>query len=127
MVVLRGALAVLAGIGVFTLALLGMNAAGSAIVGAEPEWINRSTTTQVLWAFGNAVSMIAGGYVAAWLAPGARVAHAVIVGTIQTGLTLAAFLTLRNTATPTWLWVVGMALTVPAAWLGGRLRAAGRS
>jgi len=127
MVVLRGALAVLAGIGVFTLALLGMNAAGSAIVGAEPEWINRSTTTQVLWAFGNAVSMIAGGYVAAWLAPGARVAHAVIVGTIQTGLTLAAFLTLRNTATPTWLWVVGMVLTVPAAWLGGRLRAAGRS
>jgi len=127
MVVLRGALAVLAGIGVFTLALLGMNAAGSAIVGAEPEWINRSTTTQGLWAFGNAVSMIAGGYVAAWLAPGARVAHAVIVGTIQTGLTLAAFLTLRNTATPTWLWVVGMVLTVPAAWLGGRLRAAGRS
>ena len=127
MVLLRGALAVLAGIGVFTLALLGMNAAGTAILGAEPEWINLSTTTRVMWAIGNAVSMIAGGYVAAWLAPGARVAHAVIVGTIQTGLTLAAFLTLRNTATPTWLWVVGMALTVPAAWLGGRLRAAGRS
>jgi len=117
---LRGALAVLAGIGVFTLALLGMNAAVTAILGAEPEWINLSTTTRVMWAIGNTVSMIAGGYVAAWLAPGARVAHAVIVGTIQTGFTLAAFLTMRDNATPTWLWVSGMVLTVPAAWLGGR-------
>ena len=119
-------LAVLAGIGVFTLGLLGIDAAGTAILGAEPEWINQSTTTQGVWAFGNAVSMIAGGYVAAWLAPSARVAHAVIVGTIQTGLTLAAFLTLRNTATPTWLWVLGMVLTVPSAWLGGRLREVSR-
>lgn len=122
MTLLRGVLAVLAGIGVFTLGLLGIDAAGAAILGGEPEWINRSTATQVAWAFGNAVSMIAGGYVAAWIAPGARVAHAVIVGTIQSGLTLAAFLTLRDTATPTWLWIVGMVLTVPAAWVGGRLR-----
>lgn len=126
MALLRGALAVLAGIGVFTLGLFGIDSVGTAIAGAEPEWINRSTTTQVMWAFGNAISMIAGGYVAAWLAPGARVAHAVIVGTIQTGLTLAAFLTLRNTATPTWLWVVGMVLTVPSAWLGSRLREVSR-
>jgi hypothetical protein len=124
MALLRGALAVVAGIGVFTLGLLGIDSVGTAILGAEPEWINRSTTTQVMWAFGNAVSMIAGGYVAAWLAPSARAAHAVIVGTIQTGLTLAAFLTLRNSTTPTWLWVVGMTLTVPSAWLGGRLREA---
>jgi hypothetical protein len=127
MVLLRGALAILAGIGVFTLGLLTIDATGTAFPGAEPEWINRSTTTQLVWAFGNAVSMIAGGYVAAWIAPGARVAHAVIVGTIQTGLTLAAFLTLRNTTTPTWLWVVGMVVTVPSAWLGGRLGAGGRS
>ena len=124
MALLRGLLAVLAGIGVFTLGLLGIDSVGTAVLGAEPEWINRSTTTQVLWAFGNAVSMIAGGYVAAWLAPSARLAHAVVVGTIQTGLTLAAFLTLRNTTTPTWLWVLGMVLTVPSAWLGGRLREA---
>ena len=122
MALLRGALAVLAGIGVFTLGLLAIDMTGTAMLGAEPGWINRSTTTQLLWACGNAVSMIAGGYVAASLAPGGRVAHAVIVGTIQTGLTLAAFLTMRNTATPTWLWVVGMMLTVPSAWLGGRLR-----
>jgi hypothetical protein len=121
MALLRGALAVLVGIGVFSLALLAMDSAGTAIL--DPEWINRGTSTRLVWAFGNVVSMVAGGYVAAWLAPGARVAHAVIVGTIQTGLTLAAFFTLRDDATPTWLWVVGMVLTVPAAWVGGRLRA----
>ena len=125
MALLRGALAVVAGIAVFTLGLLAIDAIVTALTGAEPEWINRSTTTQVLWASANALSMIAGGYVAAWLAPGARVAHAVIVGAIQTGLTLAAFLTMRNTTTPTWLWVVGMVITVPSAWIGGRLKTAG--
>jgi hypothetical protein len=121
MILLRGALAVLAGIGVFSLALLAMNSAGSAVLGSEPEWINRSNSTRVVWLLWNVVSMIAGGYVAAWIAPRARVAHAVIVGTIQTGFTLAAFLTLKGD-TPAWLWVSGMVLTVPAAWLGGRLK-----
>ena len=122
MIILRGALAVVAGIGVFVLALLAWDAAGTAILGADP-WINRSTNTQVVWLFGNAVCMIAGGYAAAWIAPRAHVAHAVIVGTIQTGLTLAAFLTVKGDATPTWLWVCGMVLTVPAAWIGGGLKA----
>jgi hypothetical protein len=65
--------------------------------------------------------MIAGGFVAARLAPRARVAHALLVGAIQTGLTLAAFLTLNDGTTPTWLWITGMVLTVPAAWVGGQL------
>ena len=122
MVLLRGILAVAGGIAVFTLALLALNSAGSAIVGSDAEWINRDTTTRVVWLLGNVVCMLAGGYVAAWIAPRARVAHAVIVGTIQTGFTLAAFLTLNDQSTPTWLWVSGMVLTVPAAWLGGRVR-----
>jgi hypothetical protein len=120
MVLLRGALAVVGGIAVFALALVAVNAGGKALLGSESEWINRSTATQVVWLCANAVCMIAGGYIAAWLAPRARVAHALIVGTIQTGFTLAAFLTLKGD-TPTWLWVSGMVLTVPAAWLGGRL------
>ena len=122
MVLLRGALAVIAGIAVFALALVAVNAGGKALLGSEAEWINRSTSTQVVWLCVNAVCMIAGGYVAAWLAPRARVAHAVIVATIQAGLTLAAFLTLNDQTTPTWLWLSGIAITVPAAWIGGRLR-----
>ena len=122
MALLRGALAVVAGIAVFALALVAVNAGGKALLGSESEWINRSISTQVVWLCANAVCMIAGGYVAAWLAPRARVAHAVIVATIQAGLTLAAFLTLNDQTTPTWLWLSGIAITVPAAWIGGRLR-----
>jgi hypothetical protein len=121
MVLLRGALAVLGGIAVFSLALVAIDSAGSAILGADV-WINQSPATRVIWLCGNVISMIAGGYVAAWIAPGARVMHAVLVGTIQTGLTLAAFLTLNDDTVPTWLWVAGMVLTVPAAWVGGRLQ-----
>jgi hypothetical protein len=121
MVLVRGALAVIAGIAVFALALAGVNAGGKAILATGSEWINQSISTQVVWLGANAVSMIAGGYVAAWLAPRARVAHAVIVATIQAGLTLAAFLTLNDQTTPTWLWMAGIVATVPAAWLGGRL------
>ena len=122
MALLRGALAVVAGIAVFALALVAVNAGGKALLGSESEWINRSISTQVVWLCANAVCMIAGGYVAAWLAPRARVAHAVIVSMIQAGLTLAAFLTLNDKTTPTWLWIAGIVVTVPAAWLGGWLR-----
>ena len=122
MALLRGALAVVAGIAVFALALVVVNAGGKALLGSESEWINRSISTQVVWLCANAVCMIAGGYVAAWLAPQAPIAHAVIVSMIQAGLTLAAFLTLNDQTTPSWLWLSGIAITVPAAWLGGRLR-----
>ena len=122
MSLLRGALAVVAGIGVFALALAAVNAGGKALLGTEAEWINRSISTQVAWLCANAICMVAGGYVAAWIAPRAPVAHAIIVATIQAGLTLAAFLTLNDKTTPTWLWMAGIVVTVPAAWLGGRLR-----
>ena len=122
MVLLRGALAVVGGIAVFALALVAANAGGKALLGVESEWINRSTSTQVVWLCANVVCMIAGGYVAAWLAPQAPVAHAVLVSMIQAGLTLAAFLTLNDQTTPTWLWIAGIVATVPAAWLGGRLK-----
>ena len=122
MVLLRGALAVIAGIAVFALALAAVNAGGKMLPGTQSEWINRSLFTQIVWLCANAVCMIAGGYVAAWIAPRARVAHAVIVATVQAGLTLAAFLTLNDQTTPTWLWLGGIVATVPAAWLGGRLK-----
>jgi hypothetical protein len=113
--------AVIAGIAAFTLFLLATDAIGGRLLGTEPEWINRSDGTRVAWLFCNVGSMVMGGYVAACIAPRARAAHALVVGIIQTGFTLAAFLTLRDATTPTWLWISGMVTTVPAAWFGGRL------
>ena len=122
MTILRSTLAVVAGIATFSLALLAMTAAGNALLGAEPEWINRSVATQLAWLAWNIVSMIGGGCVTAWLAPKSPVAHAVVMGTIQACFTLAAMLTVTDDVTPPWLWIGGIATTIPSAWVGARLR-----
>src|SRR5437016_2669253 len=62
-----------------------------------------------------------GGYVTAWIARRSPVRHALIMGAVQTGLNVMAFLSFAEIA-PLRNWIAGMALTVPAAWLGGVLR-----
>lgn len=116
----RSAVAVMGGIGVFTVALFAMAAGGNWLLGAEPEWINRSTTTQVVWLAWNVIAMVGGGYVAARIAARAKVAHAVVMGSIQTLFTLVAMLTVANT-TPAWLWIAGIVSTVPTALIGGTI------
>lgn len=120
----RGVLAIVAGIAVFTLMLVAASALGNALVGGKPEWINRSITTQVVWLLWNIVSMVAAGYVAAVIARRSPAVHAVVMGAIQSVFTLVAMLTVTDNVTPQWLWIVGIVVTVPAAWLGGRLRGA---
>ena len=44
------------------------------------------------------------------------------MGLIQALFNLGAFLTVTSDATPAWLWIGGIVTTVPAAWLGARLR-----
>ena len=68
-------------------------------------------------------SMIAGGFVTAWIAPRARVAHAVGMGALQAAMTIVAMLMPPEGASqPLWVWLGGIALMVPAAWAGARLR-----
>ena len=63
-----------------------------------------------------------GGYVTAWLARGSKARHAAIMGVIQAALTSWAMIEFRDKA-PLWFWIAGIAVTVPAAWCGGILRA----
>lgn len=65
--------------------------------------------------------MVAAGYVSAWIAPRAKVKHAVVMGVIQLLLTLYAMAALPSYG-PIWISMVGVVLLVPAAWLGGWLR-----
>ena len=102
---LMSVFAVLGGIATFSLALLGMMAAGNALLGAEPEWINRTAVTQLAWLAWNVVSMIAGGYVTARIAPKAGSTHAVVMGSMQTIFTVGALLTVGDSVTPLWLWI----------------------
>lgn len=119
---LRSALAVIAGIATFSLLLLGMSVLGTQLFGAEPEWINRSLATQLAWLLWNVVSMAVGGCVTASSAPRAFVQHAVVMAAIQTVFSLIAFFTVTPNTSPTWLWVAGMVLNIPAAISGARLR-----
>lgn len=63
-----------------------------------------------------------GGYVTALVARRSEVRHAVIMGAIQMAMTAWAMVEFRDKA-PLWSWIAGIALTVPAAWCGGMVRA----
>ena len=126
---IRSALAVLAGIAVFTVTSFAIEAV------ADP-WMMRMfphalpdraaisrnvPATLFLFAY-SALCVACGGYVTAWLVNRSRVLHAVIMGAIQVVLTVWAMMSFADLA-PLQNWIVGMALTVPAAWCGGTLRA----
>lgn len=123
MAMVRSVLAIVAGLAVFTLLLVGASAVGGQLAGGAPEWMSRGVTRQIVWLAWNIVSMMGAGYVAAAVARRAPVVHAVVMGGIQAIFTLAAMMTVTDTATPHWLWIGGIVSTMPAAWLGARLRA----
>lgn len=126
---IRSVLAVLAGIGALTVTSFAIEAAANPLMmqmfpHALP---NRAAISQSLPAslflFGyTALCVACGGYVTAWIANRSPVRHALIMGVVQVALTVWAMLSLPNEA-PLRNWLAAILLTVPCAWLGGRLRA----
>ncbi len=55
-------------------------------------------------------------------ATGASVAHAIGMAVLQAAMTFVAMLAARDATQPLWFWLGGIALMVPAAWVGARLR-----
>ena len=117
--IVRSILAVVGGIAVFSGALFAM----------EPftPGIDASTTRQVLWLALVTVSMIAGGFTAAWIAPRARATHALVMAVLQAAMTFVAMLTVRTPSDPLWFWLAGIVLMPPAAWAGAKIRSAWRT
>jgi hypothetical protein len=123
MALLRSVAAVVGGIAVYSLLLFGATAAGDALLGRnESELINGSVATQILWLIWNIAGMVSAGYAAAMIAPRAPAAHAIVMGTIQALFTLGAMFTAHGEISPPWLWIAVIAMTIPAAWSGARLR-----
>jgi hypothetical protein len=118
----RSVAAVIAGIATFTLFLPAAMSLGGRLLGTEPEWINRTVTTQIAWLLVNVGSMALAGYVVACIARTRHVAHAVVMGAIQTLFTIGALIGNGAGDTPLWLWIGGMVMSVPAAWAGATLR-----
>ena len=67
------------------------------------------------------VFAVVGCYLTARLAPDRPMRHALILGALGLAFNIAGTITLWHTA-PAWYHIVALAMVMPAAWLGGRLR-----
>jgi hypothetical protein len=68
-----------------------------------------------------AVFAIAGCWLAAWLAPNAPMRHALILGVLGLAFNLMGAVATWGQR-PAWSIVLNLALVMPYAWIGGRLR-----
>ena len=67
------------------------------------------------------VFAVTGCYLTARLAPNRPLRHALILGLLGLAFNIAGTVSMWHTA-PAWYHVLALALVLPAAWLGGRLR-----
>ncbi|HKV04244.1 MAG TPA: hypothetical protein VJO53_03935 [Candidatus Acidoferrales bacterium] len=126
---IRSVLAVLVGIAVLTITSFAIEAAADPLLmrmfpNALPNSaaLSHNLPARLFMMAYTMICVAAGGYVTAWIARRSQVRHAVIMGAVQVVLTVWAMFTLPHQA-PLWGWITGMALTVPAAWIGGVIRA----
>lgn len=124
----RSILAVLTGVLTLTAISFGIEAiVDPVLLRAFPEAlpdraaISHSVPASLLtFAYGT-FSVAVGGYVTAWIAGRAPMRHALIMGILQAALTILAMTTLRDQA-PMWIWMSSIAMSLPAAVLGGAWR-----
>ena len=110
---LRSVAAVIAGIATLTVTSFAIEAV------TRPQ---QETAASTLFMFTYSVLCVAaGGYVTAWAARHAKVRHALIMGGTQTALVIPAMMSFPDEA-PLWRWLLGMAVIIPAAWCGAKIR-----
>jgi hypothetical protein len=122
---IRSILVILAGLGVMIVTSFGIEAAANPLLmrmfpDALPSEAAMSHNLPV-WLFTFSYTflcVVAGGYVTARLAARSVVRHAVILGIVQSALTIPAMIAYADKA-PLWGWIASMVLVVPAAWCGG--------
>jgi hypothetical protein len=132
---LRGVLAVIAGVVaavvVIMLAELGCSQLFPLPPGLDPT--NREAIEAhvaklplialLLVVLGWALGSIAGGWVAARISRTNATRSALIVGTL---LLIAGVMNMMTIPHPLWMWIAGLAVYLPSAWLGARLAGAPR-
>jgi hypothetical protein len=121
----RSVAAVLAGFVTLSVALYAAQGIGTALLmrmhpelPATTSIVNYSTGSRIFWLVWETMAMGAAGFVTARLASTSPVAHATVMGAIQAVVTLWAMLSVPS-GEPVWFWLTGIALMIPAAWLGG--------
>jgi hypothetical protein len=124
----RSVAAVLAGFITLSVALNGVQGIATAVLlrmhpdlPATTSIVNYSVASRVFWLVWETIAMTGAGYVTARVASSSHVAHATMMGLIQAVVTLWAMVSIQSQE-PRWFWLTGIALMIPAAWLGGWLR-----
>ncbi len=124
---MRSVAAVLAGFVTLSVALYAVQSVGTALLlrmhpdlPATTSIVNYSMASRIFWLIWETLAMGAAGFVTARLASTSHVAHATLMGGIQAVVTLWAMLSVPSNE-PMWFWLTGIALMIPAAWLGGLL------
>ena len=122
---IRSILSLLAGLAVIVVTSFGIEAAVTPLLmrmfpDTLPNEVAMSHNTAVrlftiMYTF---LCVVAGGYVTARLAGRCAVRHAVILGALQSALTIPAMITFADKA-PLWSWIASMIVVIPAAWCGG--------
>jgi hypothetical protein len=124
---IRSVLAIFAGIVVLTIASFAIEAVANpltlqlipdALSDTAP--LSHSLPARLFMMAYTMFSIALGGYVTAWIARRAQTLHGVIMGAIEVALTLWAMFKLPHQA-PLWSWIMGMILTIPAAWFGAKI------
>lgn len=135
--VMRSIVAVLAGMIVFAFLVMAIEAVGMMIFPpppgtdmADPEaaraaMANAPMGSLLVVLLAWIVGTFAGAWTAARIARRAPVGHGLVVGVLGLAAAIANMLMIPH---PIWFWVLGVAVFLPAAWLGARIAAAaGRS
>ncbi|HET6326884.1 MAG TPA: hypothetical protein VFG04_19555 [Planctomycetaceae bacterium] len=120
----RSIIAVVAGIVVLILSSFAIEAIANPLmkmIGLFPDESPSTAVRLVTMAY-TTVCIAAAGYVTAWIARRAPVLHALIMGAVQVGLTVALIIDQPDFAPP-WAWIITVAVIMPAAWYGGAIRA----
>lgn len=126
---IRRMLAILAGIATLTFTSFAIEAAADPLMirlfplalpnrGA----ISHSVPATLFMFVYTAACIAAGGYVTAWIARRSPVLHALIMGIVQEALTVWAMLSIGKEA-PLRNWIGALVFAIPAACLGGMIRA----
>jgi hypothetical protein len=122
---IRSVLAVVAGIATLTIASFAIEGAADWVLmhlfpTAFPDHtaLGHSIPAHLVMFVYTFACIALGGYVTAWIAERAPIGHAVVMGAIESGLTIWAMASLPLEA-PLWAWITGIVFAVPAAWLGG--------
>jgi hypothetical protein len=131
--IIRGTLAVLAGLVVLTIVSFAIEAAADPLLvhlfpGVLPDAAALATNfpARLFMLAYTTFSIAAGGYVTAWIARRAQLIHAAIMGAIEVAFTLYVMIAApfaEAHEAPRWGWITGMILMIPAACLGAAIRA----